>query len=125
MIKRKLKLIIVVSEDRSFWSHRLSLAQSAIDSNDMFLSLLIENQMRDSERSRHWSSALVKFAITNENNRSVIEGWIEKWMVLGREAAIQYCKALPTCKERSRDEMAAHVIGIVENYHREMGLTGK
>mgnify|MGYP003956022893 FL=1 len=31
MIKRKLKLIIVVSEDRSFWSHRLSLAQSAIE----------------------------------------------------------------------------------------------
>jgi glycosyltransferase involved in cell wall biosynthesis len=31
MIKQKSKLIIVVSEDWSFWSHRLSLAQSAIE----------------------------------------------------------------------------------------------
>ena len=31
MIKQKSKLIIVISEDWSFWSHRLSLAQSAIE----------------------------------------------------------------------------------------------
>ena len=47
MDRKKLKLFIIVSEDWSFWSHRLSLAQSAIDAGFNVTVLTKINELED------------------------------------------------------------------------------
>ncbi len=97
-------------------AHR-QLGRVARRSDDGLLGLLADNQMRDSERSRRWSAALVAFSLESEGNAAVIRGWIEKWMPLAREAVDAYCGALP-----EQDDAADAAIGAVEAFHRSLGL---
>ena len=85
--------------------------------DDGLLGLLADNQMRDSERSRRWSAALVAFSLENEANASVLSGWIGKWMPLARQAVTAYCGALP-----EQDDAADAALGAVEAFHRSLGL---
>ena len=84
---------------------------------DGLLGLLADNQMRDSERSRRWSAALVTFSLENEANAAVLKGWIETWMPLARRAVEAYCGALP-----EQDDAAAAALGAVAAFHRSLGL---
>ena len=97
-------------------AHR-QLGRVARRCDDGLLGLMADNQMRDSERSRRWSAALVAFALENEANATVLRGWIEKWMPLAREAVAAYCGALP-----EQDDAADAALGAVEAFHRSLGL---
>ena len=85
--------------------------------DDGLLGLMADNQMRDSERSRRWSAALVAFSLENEANGEVLRGWIEKWMPLARQAVAAYCGALP-----EQDDAADAALAAVEAFHRSLGL---
>ena len=97
-------------------AHR-QLGRVARRCDDGLLGLLAENQMRDSERSRRWSAALVSFSLENEANAAVLKGWIEKWIPLARQAVDAYCGALP-----EQDDAAAAALGAVTAFHRSLGL---
>jgi len=97
-------------------AHR-QLGRVARRSDDGLLGLLADNQMRDSERSRRWSAALVAFSLENEGNADVLRGWIETWMPLAREAVTAYCGALP-----EQDDAAEAALDAVEAFHRSLGL---
>ena len=85
--------------------------------DDGLLGLMADNQIRDSERSRRWSAALVAFSLENEANGDVLRGWIEKWMPLARQAVAAYCGALP-----EQDDAADAALAAVEAFHRSLGL---
>lgn len=93
------------------------LGASARHFGDTLTSLLADNQLRDSDRSRRWSAAVVDFCDAKEGNREAVAGWIAKWMPLARQAIIAYCAALP-----ESEGAAEAAIGRVEAYHRSLGF---
>ena len=97
-------------------AHR-QLGRVARRCDDGLLGLLAENQMRDSERSRRWSAALVSFSLENQANADALRGWIETWMPLARRAVDAYCGALP-----EQDDAAQAALAAVETFHRSLGL---
>jgi toluene monooxygenase system protein E len=92
------------------------LGIAARHNGDTLLALLADNQLRDSDRSRRWSTAVVKFC-ANPDNNAVITEWIEKWMPLARKAVADYCAALP-----DSDGTADAAVGRIEDFHRSLGL---
>lgn len=91
------------------------LGSAARRFDDHLLALLIDNQMRDSERSRRWSSALVEFCSSYGDNKAVINGWIEKWMPMAERAIRAYCDALP-----ESEGAADGAIARVHAFHRSL-----
>lgn len=85
---------------------------------DPLVSLMADNQLRDSDRSRRWSTAAVEFCSAHDGNNAVISGWIEKWMPLARNAIETYCAALP-----ESEGAAAKAIANVESFHRSLGVS--
>ncbi|HFB63932.1 MAG TPA: toluene monooxygenase [Aeromonadales bacterium] len=73
----------------------VQLGNAARNNNDTLLGLLTQAQMRDAERHRRWSAALVKMALDTEGNQAVLQGWIDKWLPLADAAIDTYCEALP------------------------------
>lgn len=94
------------------------LGDAARRYGDTLTSLLIDNQLRDCDRSRRWSAAVVEFCDAREGNREVIGGWIEKWMPLARKAVTDYCAGLP-----ESEGLAEKAISRLEAYHRSLGFT--
>ena len=84
---------------------------------DALLPLLADNQMRDSERSRRWSTGLVEFCLSVDGNAEAINGWIKKWMPLTSEAVSTHCSDLP-----ENEGVAEAVMSKVEAFHRSLGL---
>jgi toluene monooxygenase system protein E len=72
-----------------------NLSNSARHNGDELLAMLCDAQMIDASRHRRWSEALVKMALENESNHSVIEGWINKWEPLADKAIELYCSGMP------------------------------
>ena len=94
------------------------LASVARSFRDPLLATLADNQLRDSDRSRRWSSALVKFCTdAREENRAVILSWIEDWMPLATEAITAYCNALPDSENAAKGAIAR-----VHAFHRSLEL---
>lgn len=93
------------------------LAVTARRFGDPLLALLADNQLRDSDRSRRWSSALVEFCARREQNKSVIGEWIDKWMPLAQVAIEGYCEALP-----ESPESADSALSRVRAFHRSLPL---
>ncbi|BAO43852.1 aromatic/alkene monooxygenase hydroxylase subunit beta [Thiolapillus brandeum] len=62
---------------------------------DTLLGLLTQAQMRDAERHRRWSAALIRMALEKDGNREVLQGWVDKWAPLANSAIDAYCSALP------------------------------
>jgi hypothetical protein len=58
------------------------LGAAAEKSGDMLLKMLTDAQLRDSERSRRWTTELVRFAQQNDSNQKVIAEWTRKWVPL-------------------------------------------
>jgi toluene monooxygenase system protein E len=95
------------------------LARAARRNNDGLLSLLLEAQLLDSERSRRWSRALVRYAVAgNAANADVISSWIDKWMALATNMIESYCEGLPDVTEGPAE--AAKAIGA---FHAGLGLS--
>jgi toluene monooxygenase system protein E len=69
-------------------------AVSARRSGDGLLALLADAALRDSERSRRWTAALVEMMLL-PGNQDVLQGWLAKWVPLGEQAVRQFCAELP------------------------------
>jgi len=72
------------------------LGELARANNDTLLGLLTQAQMRDAERHRRWSSALVKMTLEVDGNRAVFERWLEQWVPLAEAGVVAYCEAFPS-----------------------------
>ena len=94
------------------------LGTAARHFGDHLLALLIDNQMRDCERSRRWSAAVVEFCADGGDNKAVINGWIDKWMPLATKAIADYCAVLP-----ESDGIADAALGRVRAYHRSLATS--
>jgi len=94
------------------------LGVAARHADDHLLALLIDNQMRDGERCRRWSAALVEFAAPHENNKVIIQGWIDKWMPLATKAIETYCTALP-----DNEGTANAALGRLQAFHRSLAIS--
>ena len=90
-----------------------------VKDRDTLLAMLVDNQLRDCERSRRWSAAMVDFTGGSESNRTAIRGWIDKWMPLARAAIESYCAALPESEGAADEAMAG-----LEQYHRSLSVSG-
>ena len=107
-------LVAKVAADESL----RTLAATARQFNDPLLASLADNQLRDSDRSRRWSAALVKFSTDcREDNKEVIKGWIDKWTPLARNALTTYCGAFPEAGDN-----ADQAISRMEAFHRSLDL---
>ena len=85
---------------------------------DPVLASLADNQLRDTDRSRRWSAALVKFCTdAREENKAVIRSWIEDWAPLANKAITAYCSALP-----EGENAAETAISRMEAFHRSLEL---
>ncbi|TXI13633.1 MAG: toluene monooxygenase [Polynucleobacter sp.] len=80
-----------------------NLSNSARHNGDELLAMLCDAQMIDASRHRRWSEALVKMALENESNHSVIQGWINKWEPLADKAIDLYCSGMPDVPDAADD----------------------
>ena len=94
------------------------LGSAARHYDDHLLAALVDNQMRDCDRSRRWSAALVEFCASHGDNKSVIQGWIDKWMPLAEKAIATYCAALP-----ESEGVANTAVGRLHAYHRSLSIS--
>jgi len=79
------------------------LGNTARSQGDTLLGLLTQAQMRDAERHRRWTSALVKMALETEGNQAVLQGWVDKWLPLADAAIDAYCASLPESSGAASD----------------------
>ena len=94
------------------------LGRAARDYRDDLLSLMCESALRDSERQRRWSGALVEFALGEEGNRQVLEDWLTRWVPLGDRAIDAWCAALP-----GADDPAAQARAAAATFRTGLGLS--
>ena len=83
---------------------------SARRNGDILLAMLLDNQLRDSERHRRWTQALVRMSLEREGNAEVINGWVEKWLPLTERAIEVFCAELPDnegAADRAKADIAA------------------
>ncbi len=73
----------------------VQLGKAGRANGDTLLGLLTQAQMLDAERHRRWAGALVEMALTQDGNKDVLQGWIDKWTPLADRAIEAYCAALP------------------------------
>ena len=81
------------------------LGNTGRHNDDILLGMLSDAQLRDSERHRRWSKALVSLALENSNNKAVLSGWLDKWMPMARNAVKAYCSMLPDADQASEDAL--------------------
>jgi toluene monooxygenase system protein E len=61
----------------------MQLAELARAHDDDLLALMLDDFALDSQRSRDWSAALVKYAVAQRPaNQGLLEQWVEKWKPL-------------------------------------------
>jgi toluene monooxygenase system protein E len=71
------------------------LGVSARRNGDTLLALLLDNQLRDSDRHRRWIQSLLRMCQEKEGNAQVINDWVRKWVPLAEQAVEAYCSHLP------------------------------
>lgn len=102
-------------------------AQLARANGDEVTWLLLEFLRADSERRDRWSSALAGFAISERaENRAVLQGWIDRWLELAREAAhglAQLIESAPN-STASADAVVEAAVSKVTDLHASIGLSG-
>ncbi len=74
--------------------------------------------MRDAERHRRWSAALVEMAVQQDSNRDVLNSWLEKWTPLADAAIDQYCAGL----DSDGAEAAAKAKNASAKFRSDLGL---
>lgn len=85
-------------------------------------SLVLENLVRDSLRSRRWSTALVEFVRdADAGNHDVVQGYLDEFVPLG-EAMIEGGSALLEAANRSAAEIAGEVEEAWAGYLTGAGL---
>ncbi|MEV5536228.1 toluene monooxygenase [Saccharopolyspora shandongensis] len=93
------------------------LGLSARRHGDTLHSLLAEAALRDSERSRRWTSALVAHMSEVDANLPQLTEWVAKWQPLADTAIRAYGEEIP-----ENAEAADNAIGAVKAFQRQLGL---
>lgn len=95
------------------------LGLSARRNGDQLHAMLAEAALRDSERSRRWSAALVSMMSEVDANVPQLTSWVAAWKPQAEKALRAYCGELP-----ENPEAVDNAIGAVEDLHRQLGLGG-
>ncbi len=95
----------------------VQLGDAGRHNGDTLLGLLNQAQMRDAERHRRWSTALVKMAVETDGNSAVLQKLVDKWVPLGDAAIEAYCSAIPDSPDAVADAKEA-----VSNFRQSLGL---
>lgn len=71
------------------------LGKAARAEGDLLTGMLLDAQYTDSERSRRFAAAVMRFLCSTEDfdNKSVFDEWHEKWSPLGDRAIEHFCMA--------------------------------
>ncbi len=93
------------------------LGVSARRHGDQLHALLAEAALRDSERSRRWTAALVAMMGEVESNVPQLTAWAAAWRPVAEQALRAYCAEIP-----ENPEAVEHAIGAVEDFHRQLGV---
>ncbi|SFW73158.1 toluene monooxygenase [Amycolatopsis australiensis] len=93
------------------------LGVSARRHGDVLHALLAEAALRDSERSRRWTLALVQQMTEVEANVPTLAEWIRKWEPLGVAAIRAYAEQIP-----ENAEAADNAVGALRAFHRQLGF---
>lgn len=99
-----LNLVAKPAFDEAFFRQ---FGASARRNGDMLVHFLGDAALRDAERSRRWSTALVELALKNPANRKVIQGWFDKWVPLAEKAVDAFCAALPDNPDGAKEAKKA------------------
>lgn len=89
----------------------------ARNNGDSLLGQLADAQILDSNRSRRWSEALIKFICENDKNTEPLRAWLDKWWPYGEAAIDSYCESLPQEPEISKNAKTE-----IESFHTGLGL---
>jgi toluene monooxygenase system protein E len=94
--------------------------QASRTTGDLLTGMLLDAQFVDSERSRRFGSAVVRFLCENEsyNNRKTMNEWLRKWIPLGDRAIDGFCTVLEngdTAAEAAKAKMREfrHSAGLI------------
>ncbi|MBC3190352.1 toluene monooxygenase [Pseudonocardia sp. C8] len=93
------------------------LGLSARRHGDILHALLAEAALRDSERSRRWTEALVGHMSQVESNVPQLRSWVAKWQPLAEHAIRTYGEEVAENAEASDNAVAA-----VTAFQRQLGL---
>jgi toluene monooxygenase system protein E len=91
------------------------LGLAGAENGDTLLSLLNDAQMRDAERHQRQTKSLMEFAMGNESNGSIIQGWVDKWQPLADKAVEAYCAALTDLPDAA-DEAKAYMTSARQSF---------
>ncbi|POX38571.1 toluene monooxygenase [Streptomyces sp. Ru73] len=95
------------------------LGVSARREDDVLHALLGEAALRDSERSRRWTTALVRQMAEVDTNLPQLRKWVEKWQPLATAAIRAYSEEIP-----ENAEAADNALDAVQSFQRQLGLGG-
>ena len=95
------------------------LGRAARAAGDTLTATLADNQFKDYQRSRRWTTALVGLALQQDDNRAVIQGWLDRWVPLGDAAIRRFCGALP-----DGGAAADAAIAGAARFRQELGFIG-
>ncbi|MBB3664485.1 toluene monooxygenase system protein E [Prauserella sediminis] len=93
------------------------LGMSARRHGDTLHALLAEAALRDSERSRRWTAALVGMMNDIPGNQEQLTSWVDKWQPLATEAIRTYAADVP-----ENAEAADNAIGALKVFQRQLGI---
>lgn len=95
------------------------LAISARRQGDVLYALLGEAALRDSDRSRRWTAALVSTMSEVDENLQHLTRWVAKWQPYAEAALRGYGAEVP-----ENAEAADNAINAVIDFQRQLGLRG-
>ena len=76
-------------------AHIVEFADAARHAGDDLAALITDSHLRDVERSRRWSRALVEFVLEDDpDNKKVIDGWLDKWVPLAERSVAELLSVL-------------------------------
>lgn len=108
-----LNLIAKPAIDEAFFRQQ---AVSARRHGDTLFALTAEAALRDSERSRRWTTELVKHLRTGgPENLATLQQWVRKWTPLSENAINAFCADLP-----DNGEAAANAIAATERFRADL-----
>lgn len=99
----------------------LTLADAARHHGDSVLPLVVDSQLNDARRHRRWAAAWVAMALTQDGNRAVMDGWVQRWLPLAERAVRSWCAALPDAAADGAGRADA-AINAMHTHWRSLGL---
>ena len=96
--------------------HR-AMALSARRNDDTLLALMAEAALRDGDRSRRWSQALVRHMLDDDSNQAQLQEWLDAWTPHGASALEAFVGALPDVPDSAATGAAS-----MREFHHSAGL---